>query len=66
MLILASEDVHVESYGGSKILTHFEGMVPLKSKYFIEGVTKPPSYIYILGRRLILYKMVYKQTTLGL
>ena len=51
---------------GFKVLTHFGGMVPLKSKYFIEGVTKPPSYIYILDRRLILYKMVNKQTNLGL
>ena len=27
---------------------------------------KTPSYIYILDWRLILYKMVYKQTTFGL
>ena len=51
---------------GFKVLSHFGGMIPLKSKYFIEEVTKPPSYIYILDRRLILYKVVYKKTTLEL
>ena len=46
------------------VFQNFRGITSLKSKYFIGGITKHLDCIYILDQRLIVYKMVYKQTSL--